>query len=566
MKRLFTPRNLLLVVLLVLMFLAFFGGIPSAGSNPLALGTAGAAGKGADQPGSELPPGLKGTPLAYLSKLQDVQGKPATSYIKAGRPTLVKFWASWCPLCLAELADTNAWAADKRFAGANLVTLASPGFLREKPAGEFTTWYSALVRDYPHMPVLVDNGGLLARQLGVKVYPSWVVLNEDGAVVRVIRGRITEAQALAIIDNPEEADISRLAPSAQTYYQPDSKKSDKVMNTKTIYLAGGCFWGVEAYFQRIPGVVDAVSGYANGHTRNPSYEDVIRGAGHAETVKVTYDADRLSLDDILQYYFRIIDPTSLNKQGNDRGAQYRTGVYYTDPAEQAVIQRALEAEQKKYSRPLVVENQPLQNFYDAEEYHQDYLMKNPNGYCHIDVRKADEPLPGKPAGNPAQAGVRADAGNAANKGFDAASYQKPSDADLKSKLTAEQYRVTQQAGTERAFTHEYDHLFAPGIYVDVVSGEPLFSSKDKFDSGCGWPSFTKPIEKSAVTEHRDTSFNMIRTEVRSHAANSHLGHVFPDGPRDKGGLRYCINGASLRFIPLEKMQEEGYGNLIDAVK
>ena len=207
----------------------------------------------------------------------------------------------------------------------------------------------------------------------------------------------------------------------------------------------------------------------------------------------------------------------------------------------------------------MVENLPLQNFYEAEEYHQDYLAKNPNGYCHIDVRKADEPLPGKPAGNPPAAA-------AVGKGFDVASYRKASDAELKQRLSAEQYRVTQQSGTERAFTHEYDHLFAPGIYVDVVSGQPLFSSKDKFDSGCGWPSFTRPIQPSAVTEHEDLSYNMRRVEVRSQAADSHLGHVFPDGPRDKGGLRYCINGASLRFIPLEKMAEEGYGNLVDAVK
>jgi len=387
-----------------------------------------------------------------------------------------------------------------------------------------------------------------------------VLLDADGGVARVVRGRLSEAQALALIEDPE-ADLARLAQAERaSFYQPDSQKSSKVMNTRTIYLAGGCFWGVEAYFQRIPGVVDAVSGYANGRTQNPSYEDVIRGAGHAETVKVTYDADRLSLADILQYYFRIIDPTSLNKQGNDRGAQYRTGVYYTDAADKATIQQALDALQQKYSRPLVVENLPLQNFYEAEEYHQDYLAKNPNGYCHIDVRKADEPLPGKPAGNPPAAAA------AAGKGFDVASYRKASDAELKQRLSAEQYRVTQQSGTERAFTHEYDHLFAPGIYVDVVSGQPLFSSKDKFDSGCGWPSFTRPIQPSAVTEHEDLSYNMRRVEVRSQAADSHLGHVFPDGPRDKGGLRYCINGASLRFIPLEKMAEEGYGNLVDAVK
>ena len=197
-----------------------------------------------------------------------------------------------------------------------------------------------------------------------------------------------------------------------------------------------------------------------------------------------------------------------------------------------------------------MENRPLQHFYEAEAYHQDYLLKNPNGYCHIDIRQADIPLEGK----------------APAKGFDPASWRKPDDAELRRRLTPEQYEVTQHAATERAGSHEYDNQFAPGIYVDIVSGEPLFSSADKFQSGCGWPSFTRPIAASAVTEHEDTSYNMRRTEVRSRTADSHLGHVFPDGPRDKGGLRYCINGASLRFIPLDKMAEEGYGSLVNSVK
>ncbi len=485
---------------------------------------------------------------AALSKLQDVQGKPAGHYLKDGKPTLIKFWASWCPLCLSELKHTEDWVQDQRFQTANLITVASPGFLGEKKAGEFQKWYAGL--SYPKLPVIADEGGSIAKNLNIGVYPSWVLLDHKGEVARVIKGSINEAQALALLDNPE-AEIGRLK---QSFYKLDDKKKESsVMNTKTIYLAGGCFWGLEAYFQRINGVIDAVSGYANGKTEKPSYEDVVyRNTGHAETVRVTYDADKLSLDDILQYYFRVIDPTSLNRQGNDRGTQYRTGVYFTDPAEQAVITAALQREQQKYSLPLVVENQKLQQFFEAEEYHQDYLLKNPNGYCHIDIRKADEPLPGKEKPKA--------------KGFDAAAYRKPDDAELKQMLTEEQYRITQQSGTEYAFSHAYDHLFEPGIYVDIVSGEPLFSSADKYNSGCGWPSFTKPLEPAAVTEHNDFSYNMQRIEVRSRAADSHLGHVFPDGPKDKGGLRYCINGASLKFIPLDKMDAEGYGHLKDKVK
>ena len=214
----------------------------------------------------------------------------------------------------------------------------------------------------------------------------------------------------------------------------------------------------------------------------------------------------------LRYYFRVIDPTSLNQQGNDRGVQYRTGIYYTDPAERATIEKALAAEQQKYKKPLVVENEPLQAFYDAEEYHQDYLAKNPNGYCHIDIRKADIPLEKAAPAAPAKTDANGE------PAIDASKYHKPDAATLKKNLGAEAYAVTQNSATERAFSHEYDHLFAPGIYVDVVSGEPLFSSADKYNSGCGWPSFTKPINRAVVTEHDDTSFNMHRTEVRSRVA------------------------------------------------
>lgn len=311
---------------------------------------------------------------------------------------------------------------------------------------------------------------------------------------------------------------------------------------KTIYLAGGCFWGIEAYMEKIYGVFNAESGYANGNTERPSYEDVINNSGHAETVKVDYDPERVSLRKIIDYYLKVVDPTSLNKQGNDVGLQYRSGIYFTDESDKKIIDDRLKEEEKKYDKKIVVEVLKLNNFYKAEEYHQDYLKKNPNGYCHIDLEKAKEVV------------------------IDASMYKKPSKEVLKKKLTELQFKVTQENSTEGAFSNEYWDNKEKGIYVDVATGEPLFSSSDKFDSGCGWPSFTKPIAKDVVTYHEDLSYNMKRVEVRSRAGDSHLGHVFEDGPIEKGGLRFCINSASIRFVPLQDMEKEGYGYLIYLIK
>lgn len=314
-------------------------------------------------------------------------------------------------------------------------------------------------------------------------------------------------------------------------------------NLKTIYLAGGCFWGLEAYMEKIYGIADAVSGYANGKTSKPSYEDVIyKNTGHAETVKVSYDPSRIDLIKIIDYYLKVVDPTSLNRQGNDRGTQYRSGIYFVDESEKELINQRLNKEESKYNQKIVVEVMKLDNFYEAEEYHQDYLKKNPNGYCHIDLNKADEVI------------------------IDVSKYPKPSDEELKMKLTDIQYRVTQKNDTERAFTNKYWDNKNKGIYVDVATGEPLFSSADKFDSGRGWPSFSKPISKDVVTYHDDFSYNMKRIEVRSRSGNSHLGHVFEDGPKELGGLRFCINSASIKFVALEEMEKEGYAYLVHLVK
>ena len=312
---------------------------------------------------------------------------------------------------------------------------------------------------------------------------------------------------------------------------------------REIYLAGGCFWGVEGYFKRIEGVKDTTCGYANGKTANPSYEDVCRhNTGHAETVRVLFDTDVISLEDLLIYYFRIIDPVSVNKQGNDVGTQYRTGIYYTDESLLPVIKAAVEREQRRYNEKIAVEVLPLENFYSAEEYHQNYLDKNPNGYCHINLNLANEPI------------VRSE------------NYKKLDDKELKEKLTTLQYDVTMNSATERPFDNEFNSNFERGIYVDITSGEPLFLSTDKFESGCGWPSFSKPIQKDLVRYNEDLSLGRRRIEVRSNVADAHLGHVFEDGPSELGGLRYCINSAALRFIPIDKMDAQGYGYLKKYIK
>ncbi len=333
------------------------------------------------------------------------------------------------------------------------------------------------------------------------------------------------------------------AASEQMDDNSTTKENDN-MALKSIYLAGGCFWGVEEYMHRIDGVHDSVSGYANGRTEDPSYQDVLyANTGHAETVKVTYDPEVVTLETLLEKFFKVVDPTSINKQGNDVGSQYRSGIYYVDEEDLPTIEAEIERLQSMYTSPIVVEVKPLDGFYDAEDYHQDYLKKNPNGYCHIDLSIADE-----------DEEVTVE---------DASAYPVPSEDELKERLSPLQYDVTQNSATERAFNNEYYDNKEKGIYVDIVTGEPLFSSLDKYDSGTGWPSFTRPIAEEVVTEHSDFLLGFGRTEVKSRAGDSHLGHVFDDGPDDAGGLRYCINSASLKFIPYENMEEEGYADLME---
>ncbi|WP_227020120.1 peptide-methionine (R)-S-oxide reductase MsrB [Sinanaerobacter chloroacetimidivorans] len=316
-------------------------------------------------------------------------------------------------------------------------------------------------------------------------------------------------------------------------------------NRKEIYLAGGCFWGLQKFLDEISGVLETEVGYANGRTQCPTYEAVCySNTGHAETVKVIYDSAVLSLTRLLSLYYKVIDPTALNRQGHDVGSQYRTGIYYVDPEDQPVIRQSLDLLQKEYQKPIAVELKPLENYSPAEEYHQKYLNKNPGGYCHIGAEHFDL---------------------ARNSIVDPMDYQAASDGELKEKLSPLQYDVTMKHATEAPYANEYWNHYEEGIYVDITTGEPLFTSKDKFEA-CGWPSFSKPIDPGVVKSRKDRSLGMVRDEVSSRVGNAHLGHVFQDGPMELGGMRYCINSASLRFVPKDKMAEEGYAKYLSLLE
>jgi peptide methionine sulfoxide reductase msrA/msrB len=412
--------------------------------------------------------------------------------------------------------------------------------------------------------VLEDPTGFVEEQLPIELPVSGN--GEEAEAASETSEPVEEVPALA------EDDVAMMLGEQPTGTElPAATPAVAGPDIRTMLVAGGCFWCVEADLEKTSGVISAVSGYAGGSTENPTYKNYGSG-GHREVVEVTFDANEVSFEEILIVTMKTTDPTDDDGTFADRGDKYSAAFYYENPAELAIINNLIAEvnELGPYDAPLAVDVEARPQFWQAEDSHQDYYKgtltrlkyqyyRNASGRNDfIETHWGGDTSPTLP--------WRADNNETISMNtYPWSNYQKPDLATLEATLEPLAFKVTQKDGTERAGTSPLDKIYEPGIYVDILSGEPLFSSKDKFDSGTGWPSFTQPITTGAVTEHEDRKLFVTRTEIRSAIADNHLGHVFTDGPADRGGLRYCMNGVALRFVPEAAMQAEGYGDFVEFI-
>lgn len=397
------------------------------------------------------------------------------------------------------------------------------------------------------------------------------------------KSEVVMEQSQPAVADPSTTTVDSLQPvisesdmeiDSDVTYEVSMKKANTENNVQTMMVAGGCFWCVEADLEKTPGVISVVSGYAGGTTENPTYETYGSG-GHREVVEVTYDANQISFEGVLIVAMKTTDPTDDDGTFNDRGDKYSAAFYYETEEEKQIIEQLIDEVNQNgpYGKSLAIDVEPRPVFWPAEDYHQDYYKGTLTQLKYKYYRNASgrsdfiEEHWGEDVGPdlPWRSGVVAPAietSSTETQSYAWARYVKPDVSELRDQLDPLVFKVTQEDGTERSGTSPLDKNYERGIYVDVLSGEPLYSSRDKYDSGTGWPSFTQPITPDALTLHEDRKLFSVRTETRSAIADNHLGHVFDDGPVDRGGKRYCMNGAALRFIPEADMEAEGYADYL----
>ncbi len=399
-----------------------------------------------------------------------------------------------------------------------------------------------------------------------------VVIESDSTMPAPVS---TEGTSSIEVENESRTDGSEVVQMTGGVVSTDERESVSstalLPDFRTMIVAGGCFWCVEADLEKLTGVTQVVSGYSGGTTENPTYKNYGTG-GHREVVEVTYDANQVSFEDILIVTMKTTDPTDDDGTFADRGDKYSSAFYYETDEQKAIIDSLIQEvnEYGPYDKPLAIDVEKRAPFWVAEDSHQDYYKGTLTQLKYQYYRSAS----GRNAfidkywganGHSMDLPWRSSSSNSNNKTYMWSNYQKPDTETLKNQLDALAYTVTQEDGTERAGTSPLDKNWEEGIYVDILSGEPLYSSKDKFDSGTGWPSFVKPITPDALTLHEDRKLFSVRTETRSAIADNHIGHVFNDGPADRGGLRYCMNGVALKFIPKAEMEAKGYGDFLQYI-